>query len=282
MLSSVLLIAGCEVDNGGDNGVQTGGVGGAATDSPQRGVELDFSDGNPGSEIYAGENNNFAFIFRNHQEHRIEDLELEIGGFDRGYVSGLSESYSVDEIPAASQAAGEGVYTGLVEEGVVVEGFSGNSYSMNPRYRYCYSASSFHEESICVPDVRNQCDIDVEEEGSANGHLGIDITRINSLDNSVRVEMRITNQGDGQVVNECFETDDFSINYDIEANLGSESGDCSPVGTDDFVLSGGERGTVQCEFSRTSDDSYSSQISVDLDYRYQQEERKNLRVVNLD
>lgn len=281
MAIALVFIAGCT----GDDDTRSSGIGSGSSSSnspdPTGGVSLEFAEGNPSGEIYKGNEVNFAFVFRNNQEHPIENLQLKTGGFDRGFVSGLQEEYTIERISPATDAAGQGVYSGLVEDGVVVDGFNGD-YDFNPDFDYCYEATSTHQESICVPSQNNQCEVDVEEETSANGPLTVGISSINSLENSILVRFDVENSGPGQVVNECFNTDDYGISYSVEAELGAQAGECSPQGADEFLLNDGESGSFQCEFSRTSDSSYSTQLSLDIDHTYQQSTQKQIDVINLN
>lgn len=281
LTAAVLVVAGC---SSGTEDTQNSGFGGGSSNSnspsPTKGVTLEFAQGNPSDEIFKGNPVNFAFVFKNNQEHAIENLQLRTSGFDRGFVSGLNEEYSINRIAPATEAAGQGIYSGLVVDGVVVDNFQGE-YDFNPEFAYCYEATSTHQESVCVPSSQNQCETEFQKSTSANGPLTVSISSINSLENSVLIRFNVENRGPGRVVNECFNTQDYATSYDVEARLGTQQGSCNPAGAEEFLLNNGETGSFQCEFSRTSDESYSTQLVVDLGHLYQQSLRKEISVVNL-
>ena len=279
MAIALVFVAGCS--NDGDT--RTSGIGNGNSNSnspsPTNGVTLEFAEGNPSNEIFKGTPVNFAFIFKNNQKHEISNLKMRTAGFDRGFVSGLQEEYTISNIPAASEAAGQGVYSGLVAQNVVVDEFEG-SYNFNPEFTYCYEATSTHDQSLCVPNTNNQCNTDYQESQSNNGPLGVQISSINSIGENVLIRFSVSNNGPGEVVNECFNTQDYATSYSVDATLGTQDGQCSPTGSEEFLLSGGDSGNFQCEFPRTSDDSYSTQLVVELGHKYQQSLTKQVEAVD--
>ncbi|MFW5705046.1 MAG: hypothetical protein ACOCXG_04360 [Nanoarchaeota archaeon] len=276
-----LLFAGCS----GDGDSRTSGFGGAGSGSSSSGgnggVVVDFAENQPPSEIFKGNKYNFAFVIKNHLEHPITDLQIKTKGYDRGFVTGLDESYDVSNVPAASEQAGPGVYPGLIVSGISVDGFEGD-YNFNPTFDYAYSAKSTFAEQICVPSKVNSCDVDVSASTSQNGILKIKFDRINSVEDRVRLEFTVINQGDGQVVNEFFNTENYAPKYSLDfVKLGTISGECSPVGSENYQIIGG-KAQFYCDFKRSGDDSYASQVTAELSYKYQQSVQKKIKVKSLN
>lgn len=283
MCMALVVFAGC---SSGDDDTRSSGVGSGTSSSnspsPTQGVTLEFVEGNPPNEIFKGTPVNFAFVFRNNQKHEISNLEMRTSGFDRGFVSGLREEYTISSIPAASEAAGQGIYSGLVEQGVVIDNFQG-SYDFNPEFTYCYEATSTHSQAVCVPSSTNQCDTEFQQSKSNNGPLTVSINNINTVGDNVLIRFSVENKGPGVVVNECFNTQDYATSYDVSAKLGTAQGDCFPSGSEEFLLTGGESGNFQCEFPRSSEQgSYSTQLVVELGHLYQQSLKEQIEVVDLN
>jgi hypothetical protein len=239
---------------------------------------LSFAQGNPPAEMIKGQSVTFAFVFTNYQEHEISDLQVKTKNFDRGYVAGLAESYNVNMIPRASDKTGPGVYSGQVVEGVRVDGFSGE-YNFNPVFDYCYSAKTFFREQICVPSKKNQCEADIEKSVRQNGPVDVKIERVTSVEDKIRIDFVANNAGSGQVVNECFNTEDYANDYDLKVTLGSSQGTCEAV-SGQKIING--KANFYCSFPRSGDGSYASQVVVEMDYKYQQSTKKNIVVEDLN
>ena len=119
VLGLVLVFAGC---SSGIDGVKENSLLGGKSGSSMRGgsgVVLSFADSRPSSEMFKGEPTTFAFVFTNYQEHEISDMRVQSRGFDRGYVVGLPEEFSITKIPPYT-SSGPGVFAGYVVSGVVV------------------------------------------------------------------------------------------------------------------------------------------------------------------
>ncbi|MFW6285827.1 MAG: hypothetical protein ACOC16_01500 [Nanoarchaeota archaeon] len=276
-ITLLLLIAGCNNDNNTDN--KTSGLFGEGTSSKGgSGVSLSFAKGNPPEKIIKGQTVTFAFVFTNYQEHPITDLQVKTKNFDRGYVTGLGENYNINEIPRASSKTGPGIYSGNVVEGVKIDSFNGN-YNFNPIFDYCYSAKTFYREQICVPSNKNQCDTNIEKSSKQNGPIDVKIERMTSVNNNVRIDFIASNTGSGQVVNECFKTDDYANDYDLKVTLGSSEGTCEAT-SGQKIING--KSNFYCTFPRTGDDSYASQVIVEMDYKYQQTSKHNIMVEDLN
>lgn len=281
-LALLLLFSGCSMI-GGTDAKQDGfsiGKGSSSSKSSGSGVTLEFADQNPPAEMIKGQPYTFAFVFKNYQEHPITNLEFKTKGFERGYVSSnFPETYTVASIPQATQTAGPGVFSGLIVSGVSVDGFEGN-FAFNPEFDYCYDSKTTYVEQICVPSTMNQCDTQVEKFSKQNGPLSISIDRISSLADNLRIDFVISNSGNGKIVNECFKTDDYANAYTLgEVKLGSELGQCETI-SGSSIISG--KSNFYCEFSRNGDGSYASQVSVKLDYKYQNTVKKTIKVIDLN
>lgn len=279
-LLATLLLAGCL--NGGNGDAQQAGFGGSDVSSDDRkGVVLSFAERNPPERMFKGTPYTFAFVIENYQEHPINNLQIKTRGFDRGFITGLNRDYTVSSISAASETVKPAVHSGLVVNGVNADGFEGD-YNFNPEFKYCYQATSTFREQICVPSENNVCETDVNENIRQNGPVQLSVERINSIDNIIRVDFKVGNKGSGNVVNECFEGDNYATQYTIdEVRLGSASGSCEPIGTNEFQLVNGE-GSFKCEFQRGSEDSYSSQITAKISYSYEDSTKKNIVVENTE
>jgi hypothetical protein len=278
----LLVFAGCSSDSGAkQSGIFGGGTGSSSgsSSSSNAGVVLEFAQGNPPSEMFKGQDYTFAFVFKNAQEHPVEDLQVKVSGFDTGFVSGLSPSYSVAKIPAASSSIGDGVYSGLVVSGVSVDGFEGN-FNFNPVFDYCYTAKTKYIDMVCVPSKNNQCTADYTSNKKQNGPLSLSVDKINSIGDEIQITFTLQNSGKGQTVNECFNTNDYGTKYTINSvKLGTTVGTCNPRGAEDFLLGNG-KANFYCTFPRSGDDSYASQLTAEIEYLYQQQLKKSFKVVD--
>lgn len=276
LLGFSVLISGCNLTGGN---VQNNAIGSGGSSSNVGGVEISFVENNPPSEMFKGEEYDFAFIFQNNQMHAVDNMQLKITGFDRGNVNGIPETDSVSSIPAFSDVAGAGIKTDYFYEGVVVDDFE-KEYPFNPKIRYCYSHDSFRKEEVCVPALNNVCadDIIVESNTETNGVFGFEILRVNAISDRIRIDFEMSNRGNGRLVDECFEREGFASNFEnVQARLGTEEGDCRPTGTDDFIFTNG-KANFYCEFSRTGDDSYPSQLFVSAGSLYEEETSLSITV----
>jgi len=278
LITTMLLLAGCSTDIEGQTSGFLGGGSSSTTTNKGNGVDLTFAENNPPSSMIKGQPVTFAFIFTNHQEHEITNLKLKTKNFDTGYVSGLASDYSIKTIPRASDKTGAGVYAGQIVEGVKIDKFEGN-YKFNPVFDYCYTQKSTYLEQICVPSTRNQCDEKIESSTNQNGPLSVTIERITAIDNKIRIDFVIKNNGKGQVVNECFKTDDYANKYNLAVTLGTAKGDCEAV-SGQTIING--QSNFYCTFPRQGDESYASQVVVELDSLYQQQTKLSIAVEDLN
>jgi len=264
----------------GSNDTKVSGfsIGRGSSSSGGSGVDLEFAEGNPTSEMFKAQPYTFAFVFKNNQEHEINDLEIRPKGFDYSYVQGLFTSHVVQKIPKATKQTGPGIYAGLVVQGVRVDGFVGD-YQFNPVFDYCYSAKTQFREQICVPSIENKCDTKIDTSTTQNGPLSVNIDHVNSLANDVRVDFTVNNKGSGKIVNTCFNTKEYANAYTLSSvKLGSATGNCEAI-SGYQILNGQSK--FYCTFQRTSEDSYASQLVVVLDYKYEQEMQKKIVVRDL-
>jgi len=286
ILAISILFVGCSMPwsktEGDSNGFSIGG-GSSSSSSSTGGVKLEFDENNPPSEMIKGNPYTFAFIFKNYQEHEVKDLVLKTQGFERDFITGLDEEYQLNVIPKATEITGEGVYPGLIVEGVVGDNFEGN-YNFNPVFEYAYTALTSYREQICVPDKMNKCDVNIEKSIKQNGPLAIRVDKLNSFEDSIRIDFSVSNSGSGKVVSpeDPFNTKGYANPYKlIGVKLGSSDGDCHHVGVEDYQLIK-DRSNFYCTFSRNSDVSYSSQIIVNLEYMYHNELKKKITIKDLN
>lgn len=266
-------------------GVSQNAIGGTneakSKGSSSSGVGLSFVDGNPPDDMFKGEDYAFSFVFENNIKQEINNMRIKAKGFDKGFVSGVPEELRVNRITKATTQGGPGIYSGLVLENVNVDGFTGD-YSFNPTFDYCYDIRTDFREQLCVPSKRNECNINVEKSSETDGPVAVEVGKIQLVGDDVVIPLFIENKGNGEVVNECFNTEDFLRDYDfVEAKLGSDTGNCAVTSSEDFSLINKES-TVVCRFPRSQDEEYSSQVTVQLGYTYQQSASLNLDVKDLD
>lgn len=274
-LCFAFVFSGCSI--GGGN-IKQSGFFSTAKVSSEGGVDLTFADGSPATSLIAGQPTTFAFVFTNYQKHEITDMKLKVKNFEQDYVSGLNTQYSIGTIPKATDTTGAGVYAGHIVEGVRVNNFV-DTYNFDPKFDYCYTAKSSFREQVCIPNSKNECDAEFEPSAEANGPVEIAIERISSIDNQVRIDFVATNTGNGKVVNECFNTEDYANKYDLTATLGTKTGSCEAV-SGKQIING--KSNFYCTFAKNNDDSYASQIVVELKYLYQQETELNIVVKDLN
>ncbi len=273
----LILISGC---TGGDDR-QSGfpGIGGGSSSSSSGGVSLEFAENNPPSQMFKGQPVNFAFVFKNHQRHEVSDLRVRLRGFDTSYTTSLQSEYSVQSLPRATTEAGPGIFAGLVVQGVTVDGFTGN-YNFDPIFDWCYTATTTYREQICVPSEMNQCNTRVDRSMSQNGPISVKIDYINNVGNKVRIDFVLSNTGGGRVVNECFNIDDYAIDFsNLRVSLGTVQGSCDSASGFKII---GNRANFYCEFDRQGSDSYASQVTVEFDYKYQQTTQRKILVRDLN
>ena len=281
----LLFFTGCGI---GSDGSKTSGLSIGKGDSTssgsvsgKEGIKLGFTQGNPVTQMIKGGSYTFAFVFENYLNHEVTDLRIRTRGFDTNFVSGLNTDYSVNRIPKANDASGPGVYSGLVVNGVRVDNFKEN-FNFNPYFDYCYTAKTSFGEQICVPNKRYECDIEVNKFKFQSGVLGVSLGELKLSDGKIIVPIKIKDEGNGQVVNTCFNTEEYERNYKLESvKLGSEVGSCTPYSSEKFSLIQGES-TIYCTFSRSQDEAYLSQLSVELSYAYQQAMYLEIEVEDLD
>ncbi len=281
LISLSLIFAGCSSNSDAkQSGLFSGiGKGSSSSSNSDSGLSLTFAENNPPSKMIKGAPVNFAFIFTNAQKHEITDLRIKTKGFERSYVSGLAEEYNINLIPKATLQTGEGIYTGLQVSGVSVDGFT-NSFLFNPKFEYCYTAKTSYVEQLCVPSTQNTCSLKVDKSIDSNGPIKVNIDRVNSIENNIRIDFSIYNSGNGKVVNECFKTDDYSNDYKLNSvKLGTTEGACTAIS--DYKLNNG-KSNFYCEFTRTSNEEYASQLSVKIGYKYNQEVQKQIVVEDLN
>lgn len=282
LLIILVLFAGCSsLGLGEKTSAITIGSGSSKTSTSdvKKGVVLTFADGNPPKEMFKGEPYTFAFVFQNFLKHDIENVRIKSKGFDTNFVRGLVSETSVSRIPKASPEFGPGVFSGLVVSGVTVNDFQGD-YSFSPSFDYCYQTKTVYREQICVKSTKNQCDIDVPKSSDLDGIVSVTVGDVQVVGNDILVRIELSNAGSGEIVNECFKTEDFERKYDsFVVKLGSTVGNCVSSSERNTFISG--KSSQVCRFARTQEDAYSSQISVEFNYLYQQNAKTSVKVKDL-
>lgn len=277
-LTLALVFAGCtssaDAETQQNNFFDFGSSGSSsnAVSSSSGGVDLSFAEGNPPREMFKGQDYSFSFVFRNDQRHTIDDMTVRTRGYDTGFVTGLASSYDVGTIPRANELSGPGVYASLIVDGVRADGFSGD-YDFSPRFDYCYTAVTTFREQVCVPSLRNQCDLQYDRATTQNGPVRVDLGELQVTGDEVILPIRFSDRGSGATVNTCF---DDNVAYQTAFNnlvvqLGSQTGECRAASSDSLAFIDGEA-TLFCEFDRTGadDQAYISQLSISYDYLYEQ------------
>ena len=276
-----LVFAGCSSN---EDGVRTGGIpsiGGGSSNSGN-GVTLEFGEAMNNIQPQKGQPFSMILNIKNYQRHEIDNLEIRVLGFDTGY---LNTPLDRDESLGPATDSGP-VIKALIYENVVLDGFEGD-YNWNPVFKYCYGARTQFREQLCIPNKLGQtCENEVGSNIFSNGPLGIKIESIFPIGESeIGIEIVVSDTLSGNVVNECFEDTNInpfgSLSNPPTVSLGSQEGDCVPTSSDDYVITN-DILKYRCDFSRNSDEPYTSQITVEMDYNYQQEIRKKIVVRDLE
>jgi len=274
---TLVLFSGCSLNS---DGVKQSGIniGSGTSNKGGSGVELTFAEGQPGSEYNKGQPFNFGFIIKNYQNHEISDMAIKISGIEWGYVKGLEKDFSITQIPKATTQSGPGVYSNLYVKGIVLSDFT-NKYNFNPKFNYCYTAKTQFREQVCIPSkTTNNCNIKIDKNNYQNGPLSIKINNLRNYDeNTLIVDLQLTNSINGKVVTECFKTDEYANDYKINSvTLGTVAGDCSKTQSNKII---GNTAVITCTFPRGNDDgAYPSQLNVELEYKYEQSTQKNILI----
>lgn len=267
---SLLFFSGCSFSDLSGSDTKTSGWSSSSGEKVDKysGVELTFSENNPPSTVYKGQKFNFGFIWQNNHDTDIEGLSLKVSGFDKSYVNGLDYSYSIPKISKATENSGKGVLADFVITDVSIEDFE-KQYLFNAKFQYCYKASTRYVKQICIPSQKtNKCDSESDSYQYENGVLGVSIKDIVNHDSSIRIILEISNKNSGKVRDECF-LEKYAPSFEIEAVLGSQSGTCSMQSEKLQFIN--NKAVVYCDFSRSNEESYNSQLEVKLSYLYEKE-----------
>lgn len=276
MITFSIIFSGCGMLGSNEGDQRQSGIGLGSSSSGGNGVEITFENEN--IQPIKGETFSLFMKIKNYQRHEITDLEIRPTGFEKSFVSGLNNQYS--ETLGKATESGPNQKTLLIE-GITLDDFTGN-FNFNPIFKYCYSAQSYIRKQTCIPNKNNQCNIDVDESTEKNGPLSINIDRIFPLgETKIGIEVTVKDNGGGNIVSECFQ-DPNRNNYGNpfrirEALIGSNNGNCKPISSDEYVINE-KSAKFLCEFDRSSEESYASQITISLDYKYQQSVRKNILI----
>jgi len=287
----LLFASGCSMldSTGSNNEGKAISIGSGSSSSKGTGVDLEFAEGNPRLDLTKGETTNFAFVFKNYQRHSISNMKLRVSGYDTGYVSGFEKFQSdtggtfTSEIPTANPSTGEASQINIATMPVIVDNFMGQIYNFNPRFDYCFEAKTSYLETVCIPEKdKSSCDLDYTNTKVSNGPIGVSIDKLIAAGDKIRVEFTASNNGGGNIVNECFNTEDFSNKFNnLDVTLGTKTGVCKHKGQEEFVISGG-KSQFYCEFDRDQDTAFTSNVVVKFDYLYQQTEKLSIKVEDLN
>ena len=285
LIGLVLFFSGCSLNSGSNSnengfsiGVGTGSNsnGGGSTS----GLVLKLDDNYPPSSMQELQPYTFTLIFENYLNHPLNDVIIEPIGFDNSLVKGFDKKYTKSDIPSNTRD-GYG-QTQLIISGIQSVDLSKN-YNFNPTFKYVYKGYTDYLEQICVPDKLNKCNIKVDKSLNQNGPITVKVLRINSLNGKIRIDFKLSNSGSGYVVNpeNKFKTDEYATKYNLDSvKLGSIEGDCHSLdGSNKFQLMK-QSGTFYCEFDRNSDESYATQLTVNLDYLYNNKVSKRILIEN--
>ena len=277
VIFGILLFSGC---GGGEGDDRSNIIGSGTRGSTSGGVSLEFQTNNPPSEMFKDNGHRFAFRFTNFQYHEISDLRVRTRGFDSSFVSGLDSEYSVSSIPRAT-SDNNGVFNGLIVEGVFVSGFQG-TYNFNPSFDWCYTATTTYRQELCIPDNSNVCTERVSANVFSNGPISVSLkgSPLRIGDNRIRIEFELSNALNGKVVSECFKTDDYAIPVrDLNVKLGTIDGVCTS--TSDVIQFIDGRTRFSCEFNTQDSSSFNTQLSVEFNNLYMQSKDKRIVVRDL-
>ncbi len=276
IMATLLLFSGCSMFSGSGSGFGGGDNGGS---SGKSGIELVVAQNN--IEPQKGQSFDLFFNIENYQRHEVNDLIIKPTGFERDYVSGMSDTYNVN-IPAASERVPG--RSNLLMESITLDNFV-NQYNWDPIFRYCYSAKTFYREEVCVPNRQNQCDLDVSGVMFQNGPLKVTLDSF-KIGDQITITFDINDKLGGNIVNDCFQEaylNDYGNEFTIsEIKLGETSGSCRANSGDKFAINDGSAEII-CDFSKTdNDEEFISQIYMELDYKYQQEKQLKIKVEDLE
>ncbi len=281
-----IIISGCSISsitNSNENSLTIGSGSSSISSSKAStaGVVLEFDEKSIPEKMYVNQPVTFILHFKNYLEIEIKDLELITKGFDRSLIHGLPESMNIRTIPKMTS-----ISPGEYQQ--VISGIVGNNineyYNFKPTFEYAYSAKTKFIEQICIPNTKNTCEIKVDKYQNQNGPVTIKINRISNYNNEIRIDFIATNSGNGVLVNsnDKFNRDSYAVDYSLDyVKLGSSNGNCKSLGVENFQFMN-EVGNFYCIFPRSSEDSYASQISLEMSYSYNQEVSKNILVENLN
>ncbi len=271
----VMILSGCS-----NNDDKTSGFPGSK-DSSGNGVVIEFNDAN----INPQKGNEFSLFLNiiNYQRHDLDNFQIRPGGFDPTYVkSGLQREYNLNLKAATSISPN--MYN-LPITGIVLDGFTGD-YSFDPIFKYCYTAKTQYLKQVCVPDEFGKCDIKTDNTISLNGPLSISLNKIYPIgQNEIGLDYEISNKLNGFVVNECFQNEalnsfgnEFTI---VSSKLGSSDGNCEPISASDYQINN-NKALIRCTFSRSGNEGYyASQANLEIQYNYQQEVKKLIKIRDL-
>lgn len=287
IIGATLFFGGCSSNIGGGNNKDNGFIGigkssNSGGSSSTQGIVIKFDKNYPPSEMLETQPYTFALSIDNYLNEPVNDLVIKPIGFDRTLVKGFNEEYSKTNIPARTK---EGFgYSQLVISGIKSVDLS-RDYNFNPTFEYAYTATTDYIKQICVPDTMNKCNVKVENYLSQTGPLVVKVIRISSLNGKIRIDFSVVNAGTGSVVNsdDKFKTGNYVTKFNLnEVKLGTDDGTCFNIdGTKNYQLLN-QKGNFYCEFTRSSDASYASQLVVKLSYAYNNKVSKNIVIKDMN
>jgi len=281
LMISGLIFTGC---NFGTDGKQSGfsdiiGSGSSSSGESGSGVAIEFEKLN--FKPIKGDSFSLLATFKNYQPEPVS-IRVKPTGFYWQYVEGLEKEFTIDLTPATSTGP---MKLAKFFEGITISGFEGD-YNWNPIFQYCYETKSIFRELVCVPDEQGACDIPIEPSTYKYGPLNTKVTSVYLIGkDKIGTIIDISNTNNGNVVNDCFQ-DKRKMGFgnkidDPVVKLGTEIGDCiSTSASNGFVINDNSQ-TMKCEFPRTQDGVYPTQIVIEYGYKYQQESSTEITIKDL-
>ncbi len=285
-----LLIAGCSIP-GKDDIVQNSiGGGSYGNGGKDLGLVLEFPENMPVNKIRKGAPLTFVFRFLNYGKVPARNIRVKVEGFEPNFVHGLNTDYSLPEVNPANQN-GPGVDDSIIVNSVTVDGFNSDEYDFNAVFRVCYDYKTIVSTDLCLPSLTPVEDPVCKPTTSftpPNDKTPLQITNIEITpleNNQVRFDFTVKNKGSGITVDNCFpniKVYKSKVRID-KFSLGGISGDCYDIsGNKGVVEIRNGAGNFYCVVTRSSnvEGPYSSQISLELSYKYQDTFKKIIKVTD--
>lgn len=293
----MIFISGCSVPFFGDD-ISSNGFGAESketgTKEAKKGIRLEFPENMPPSEIKKGINFGMVLKFLNYGVVEAQDLKVKIFGFEPGFVSGLDTTeYSTTKPIPKVGTNGAGSNDEIRIQNIKVDNFNSKSYDFQPTFQVCYKYKTALTENLCVPTVGSytQTQCEPQEVIKPISNFPISITQIDNYainENEIEFMVSVSNVGDGKPIeyDNCFSDEPFySTPVTItKFELGTISGTCQDAnsGEQGIVELKNGQGVFVCKVTRSSTmtSPYNSQLTIELDYAYQNDFNKKITIKN--